>query len=170
MRFLSVFILLFMVANSYAQQGYEVSRDNGGAKILKGIITKDIVAGDTAFTWFQQNAKGYTPNADAVAALKRQAANIQLVVFGGTWCDDTKNLLPKFYLLMEAAGINDNQITLIGVDRSKKTLGHLTEAFGITNVPTFIVMKAGKELGRVIEYGKTGAWDKELGDIVAAAQ
>jgi hypothetical protein len=27
-------------------------------------------------------------------------------------------------------------------------------------------MKKGKELGRVVEYGKTGNWDKELADII----
>jgi hypothetical protein len=35
-----------------------------------------------------------------------------------------------------------------------------------TNVPTVIVMQQGKELGRVVEYGKTGQWDKELAEIV----
>jgi hypothetical protein len=30
-------------------------------------------------------------------------------------------------------------------------------------------MKDGKEVGRVVEYGKYGAIDKELGEIVAAS-
>ena len=30
-------------------------------------------------------------------------------------------------------------------------------------------MKDGKEIGRVVEYGKYGAIDKELGEIVATA-
>lgn len=29
-------------------------------------------------------------------------------------------------------------------------------------------MKDGKEIGRVVEYGKTGVWDKELGDIITS--
>ncbi|MEI9808442.1 MAG: hypothetical protein WDO16_11570 [Bacteroidota bacterium] len=36
----------------------------------------------------------------------------------------------------------------------------------ITNVPTIIVMKKGKEVGRVIEYGKEGVFDKELAEII----
>jgi len=55
---------------------------------------------------------------------------------------------------------------LIGVDRAKKTLSHLTEALNITNVPTIIVMKKGKEIGRVVEYGKYGLYDMELGEII----
>jgi hypothetical protein len=44
----------------------------------------------------------------------------------------------------------------------------LSEALGVVNVPTIIVMKEGKEIGRVVEYGKTGVWDKELGEIISA--
>ena len=47
-----------------------------------------------------------------------------------------------------------------------KTLGNIADAFKITNVPTIIVMKDGKEVGRVIEYGKTGKWDEELAELL----
>jgi hypothetical protein len=33
-------------------------------------------------------------------------------------------------------------------------------------VPTIIVMKSGKEIGRVVEYGKSGEWDKELLELI----
>jgi hypothetical protein len=36
-------------------------------------------------------------------------------------------------------------------------------------VPTIIVLKQGKELGRVVEYGKYGVFDKELGEIISTA-
>jgi hypothetical protein len=57
---------------------------------------------------------------------------------------------------------------LIGVDRPKTTLYDLHKAFNVTKAPTFIVMKDGKEVGRVEEYGKLGQIDKELGEIVAS--
>jgi hypothetical protein len=38
----------------------------------------------------------------------------------------------------------------------------------IIDVPTIIVMKDGKEAGRVVEYGKYGLFDKELGEIIAS--
>jgi hypothetical protein len=69
--------------------------------------------------------------------------------------------------LADAAGIAPDHITVLGVDHSKKTVQHLSEIFNITNVPTFIVLKNGQELGRVVEYGKQGMWDKELGEVVS---
>ncbi|HYO22024.1 MAG TPA: thioredoxin family protein, partial [Flavisolibacter sp.] len=113
------------------------------------------------------NSKSFIPTADIVKQYAAGKEGINLVVFGGTWCGDTKALLPKFFATTDAAGFPENGITLIGVDRSKKTLFNLAEAFGITNVPTFIVMKDGKEVGRVVEYGKTGTPEKEVAEIIA---
>ncbi|HYE54697.1 MAG TPA: thioredoxin family protein, partial [Chitinophagaceae bacterium] len=93
---------------------------------------------------------------------------VHFIVFGGTWCDDTKVILPRFYSLADAASIPADHISLIGVDRNKKTLGYLTESLNIINVPTVIVLKDGKEIGRVVEYGKTGQWDKEISQIVSS--
>jgi hypothetical protein len=64
------------------------------------------------------------------------------------------------------AGFSKDRVTLIGVDRSKKTLSHLAEALNVKNVPTIIVLKNGKEIGRVVEYGKYGMFDKELGEVI----
>ena len=151
----------------FAQTGLEVSREADGTKILKGFIIKKELAADTAFGWYGQNAKGYTPAADVLKQYSTNKDSVNLIIFGGTWCGDTKILLPKFFTTTDAAGFPESRITLIGVDRSKKTLYNLTEAFGITNVPTFIVMKNGKEIGRVVEYGKMGSPDKEVAQIIA---
>jgi hypothetical protein len=165
-----LFVLAVMITlNGFAQSQFQVTKE-GSDKIMKGIITRRDISEDTAFKWYKANQAGYTPNAAAVQALKLKGENIQLIAFGGTWCDDTKVILPKFFSLTDAAGFPDTRLTLVGVDRSKKTISHLAEALGVINVPTIIVLKDGKELGRVVEYGNTGQWDKELGEIVNTAQ
>lgn len=136
------------------------------AKILKGLLSRSVIENDTTFKWFKDNYKLGRVDASAVEAFKKNGSSIHMIVFGGTWCEDTQNLLPQFYRLADASGYADSSITLVGVDRNKKTLDNLSDAFHITNVPTFIVMKEGKEIGRVVEYGKYGQIDKELGEIV----
>ena len=103
----------------------------------------------------------------AIQAFQQKKDKIHIVIFGGTWCEDTQNLLPVFYRLADKSGLPDSSITFIGVDRNKQTLDNLSGAFNIINVPTFIVMHDGKEVGRVVEYGKYGQIDKELGEIVS---
>lgn len=163
-------ILLFVVLiSAKAQAQYEVLSDDKepGNKILKGIISKQIIMNDTSYKWYAQNQTIYThPDTAIVNALERNKGAVNYIIFGGTWCDDTQFILPKFFVLQEKAGVPDDRITLFGVNRQKQTSGNIASAFNIINIPTIIVMKDGKELGRVVEYGKTGKWDKELADIL----
>jgi thiol-disulfide isomerase/thioredoxin len=161
-------ICVFILSGSiFAQSQAEISRDSKGNKILKGIISRQELEHDTAFGWWAENLKAYTPQSQAVAELKKNT-NIQFIAFMGTWCEDSHFVIPKFYSLLDAAGFPQDKVTLIGVDRSKKTLSHLAEALNIVNVPTIIVMNNGKEVGRIIEYGKYGMIDKELAEIIAS--
>ena len=163
---LTIVIAFFISSIAFAQNQFEVLTERPGEKTLKGIISREILQNDISFIWYAENLKGYAPNIVAVEGLKKNADSIQLVVFMGTWCEDSHNIIPKFYSLTDAAGFSKDRITMIGVDRSKKTLGHLAEAFNIKNVPTILIFKNGKEMGRVVEYGKYGVFDKELGEII----
>lgn len=168
-RVLFIILLgLFISGSVFAQGQAEISRDAEGHKVLKGIISRNDLISDTAFSkWYADNLKGFVPQSQAVDALKKHT-NIEFIAFMGTWCGDSHFVIPKFYALLDAAGFPQDKVTLIGVDRSKKTLSHLAEALNIINVPTIIVMKDGKEIGRVVEYGKYGLFDKELGEIIAS--
>ena len=145
---------------------YQVSYDDKNRKVLRGLISRSDIESDTAFSWFKKNYKLGKPDASAVASFKKHTNDFKLLIFGGTWCPDTQNLLPQLYQLTDAANYADSNITLIGVDHSKTTLDNLHTTFHLINVPTFIVLKNGKETGRVVEYGESGEAMKELGKIV----
>ncbi len=162
-----VFILTFLFAFTvHAQSQYEVLHEQPNEKTLKGIISRQLLISDTSFHWYAENLKGYKPNAAALEGLQKQKDSIQLLVFMGTWCEDSHFVIPKLFALTDAAGFPQDRITLIGVDRNKHTLSHLSEALHVDKVPTIMVMKNGKEIGRVVEYGKYGLYDMELGEIL----
>lgn len=166
-RFLSVLaITVFAVSTSYSQQPYETLRDYDGEKIFKGLISRSLIETDTSFKWYAQNTRPFTPDKNAVAALKQSRDSILLIAFMGTWCEDSHFVIPRFFSLLDAVGYPSSKVSLIGVDRNKQTLGNLSEALNVTNIPTIIVMKNGKELGRVVEYGTSGLFDKDLGLII----
>jgi Thiol-disulfide isomerase and thioredoxins len=150
MKKFTLFLLaLFTGLLSFGQNQYQVLVERPNEKSLKGIISRDLIEKDSSFKWYAVNLKGYTPNALALEGLKKNKDSVQLLVFMGTWCEDSHFIIPKFYSLLDAAGFPQDRVTLIGVDRAKKTLSHLTEALNIINVPTIMVMKNGKEIGRV---------------------
>jgi len=163
-----LFIAAIVLTAQLAMSQTEVSRDAEGNKILKGFVTKQQLATDSAFTWFAENQQGYVPDQNALKALRANKDSVNIIAFGGTWCGDTKFILPKFFVLADAAGLSQDRITVLGVDHNKKTIEHLSEAFNIENVPTIIVMKNGKEIGRVVEYGHSGMFDRDLGEVLTS--
>lgn len=164
-----LFIALNLVAGTLlAQTQYQILVERPGEKTFKGLISREALTSDTSFHWYKEGLAGYNPDPNAQALLKRNRDSIEFVVFMGTWCEDSHFVIPKFYYLLDITAFPQERVTLIGVDRSKKTLAHLAEAMGIENVPTIIVMKKGKEIGRVVEYGKSGLFDQDLAEILAA--
>ena len=159
-------VALLCSLRGITQSQYQVLVEKPNEKTFKGIISKELLTSDTSFHWYKENLKGYSPNAAAINGLSKQRDSIQILTFMGTWCEDSQFIIPKLFFLLEAAGFSNDKVTLIGVDRQKKTLSHLAEALDIKNVPTIIVLKNGKEVGRVVEYGKYGLFDKELGEIL----
>ena len=162
--------LLFLLSATFvsAQTPYTSGPDEKHPEvtILNGIISKYILLNNDAFKWYQSNQSSYTPGTELINSLEKAKGKVQFIVFGGTWCEDTQYVLPKFFKWQELSGFPDEAISFFGVNRAKKTLGHIADAFNITNVPTIIVMKDGKEVGRVVEYGKTGKWDQEVADLL----
>lgn len=178
--FLFICVVVFNISCSVSplkqlqKNNFIETRDEGhegNAKILTGSFTRAILEKDTAFKWFNDNYKYANPDASAVTAFKINKDKFSVIVFGGTWCHDTQNLLPLFYKLIDKSEFPANKIYMIGVDRTKTTFKQLHTKYKLVNVPTFIIQdNAGKEVGRVVEYGNTGAIDKELAQIVNSIQ
>ncbi|HEY5463103.1 MAG TPA: thioredoxin family protein [Hanamia sp.] len=170
MNKIMVSLLFFFISYaSVAQKTYQILTDSAdnNSKMLRGIITKEDIDNDTAFKWYAESLGIYPkPDSSAVAAFRNNKDKIYFIIFGGTWCEDTHFILPKFFKIQEASGFPENRILLFAVDRHKHAIGNIAQAMNITATPTIIVMKDGKEIGRLKEYGKTGYWDKELAAII----
>jgi thiol-disulfide isomerase/thioredoxin len=138
--------------------------------VMKGVLTRNILEKEKAFTWMTENRKYGSADAGAVKIFSQQKDLFTVLIFGGTWCHDSQNILPVFYRLVDKSGFPDNRITLVGVDRQKTAPNNCHTIWNITMVPTFIILQNGKEMGRVVEYGQTGNVEKELANIVAKLQ
>lgn len=169
MKYILCAILLIKSIVAFTQNNilYTTAVDTDNKTIIyNGIINYDILNSDSSCSWVAKDALTFKANSKAVVTISK-AANIHYVVFGGTWCGDTKAQLPKFFATMQQANISAAKITLLGVDRTKNTIGNLAKAFGITNVPTFIILKNGTEIGRIVEYGTTnGKVDEEIAGVI----
>src|SRR5690349_831425 len=128
----SAFFILFtckaqhQIASSTAtNMPYETIKSDNEIT-LKGLLSRKVLESDTTFKWFKDNYALGMADASAVQAFQQNKDKFHIIIFGGTWCEDTQNLLPAFYRLADKSGLPDSSITLIGVDRNKQTLDNLS--------------------------------------------
>jgi len=96
--------------NTAKNHPYEISRDaENGAKVLKGLLTRSDIENDTAFAWFKENYTLGTTNTFAIEIFKKNTDSFHIIIFGGTWCSDTQNLLPQFFRLADKAGLPEKR-------------------------------------------------------------
>lgn len=153
---------------SFAQNHFTEIKDEQYPNdiILQGVLSKDIIQKDPRFTWYLSNQVSYHPSEQQIAKLSAAKTTITFLIFGGTWCEDTQFILPKFFKWLELSEFPESAVAFFGVNRKKESIGQLSKVFDIKNVPTIIVLKNGQEVGRVIEYGKSGKWDREIFDLI----
>lgn len=120
--------------------------------VVTGKTDVKVLSDQTAYPWFTSGSEAYQPDKTVLVSLKKALpADATITVFGGTWCSDTQNLLPKFYKILTEAGIDKKQVTLYFLDEKKTSPEGTEKQFNIVSVPTFIVMQNGKEMGRIVE-------------------
>jgi thioredoxin 1 len=74
-----------------------------------------------------------------------KSATPVLVDFFATWCGPCKAVAPVLdEISKELAG--KLKVVKVDIDGSEET----TNAFGITSVPTLVIVKGGKEVGRIL--------------------
>ena len=145
---LTLFIAMAMIAQD---SGTEIQLSNGKT-ILLGSIPEEALQKAPYSHWYTANYTQYTPDFSSIAQFREELKKYRILIFMGTWCGDSKRETPRFFKIMDAAGVKEKQLTLITMNRSKKTPDNLEEGLNITNVPTFIFYKDGKEINRIVEY------------------
>jgi len=145
--------LILLSANSMAQTvKYDTLRDpENGQLTYRGTFGFKDLLSDTAFHWMQDGVNAYEPNAAATAYLKEHLGKYRLVIFMGTWCDDSHNLVPKLYKILTTIGYPTDGMQLYGVDRSKITGTQAEQKWKVLFVPSIIVLDGDKEVGRITE-------------------
>jgi thiol-disulfide isomerase/thioredoxin len=90
-----------------------------------------------------------------VPMIRQVREGVEVTIFFGGWCSDSRREVPRFLKLADEAGFPQSSVRLYALDRTKKSDDGLTEKFGIQRIPTFIFMKQGSEIGRITESPAT---------------
>lgn len=120
--------------------------------LLIGKFTKEDLQKAPYQSWFKSEYDQFKPSAEAMEIIKTNIADYEIMVFMGTWCDDSKRDVPKLIKILDETGFDLAKLTMVGVDRNKTTPEKLEEGWDLDRVPSIIFSKNGKEINRFVEY------------------
>jgi thiol-disulfide isomerase/thioredoxin len=122
--------------------------------VLVGPVTREKV--EAAPEWVQAEVEA-KPDPNVAAALASVPAGAEVEVFLGTWCGDSRREVPRFWKAVDAAGGTvPFQVRYVGVDHAKKEPAAEIAREGVRYLPTFIVRRDGREVGRIVETSPNG--------------
>ena len=117
---------------------------------------------------FMDEYKSYQPSDAEIKAVSALEDDTLLILFG-TWCHDSEREVPRLLKTLDASGLDVPQFTLFAVDRKKSDPEGVAEKHGLKYTPTFILMRDGEEVGRVVERAETSL-TQDLQALAAAAE
>jgi len=100
------------------------------------------------------------PDPQASTALATVPPGAEVTIFLGTWCGDSRREVPRLWKALDIAGSRGVDVPFaihyIAVDRQKKEPSAPVTNNDIRYVPTFIVTREGREVGRIVEQAPNG--------------
>lgn len=101
--------------------------------------------------WFTEDFLAYMPQPEYANAIPAHMGDVEILCVLGTWCSDSKREVPRLIRILQAKNIAPEKLTLIGVDRSKRDPDGVAQRYKVDRVPTFVFLRDGKEIGRIVE-------------------
>src|SRR5690606_6287744 len=115
-----LFLFNFTSMAQYTSDFEAIESENGDELIFKGFCTFADLNSITAFH-LEEAADKYQPNDAVMESLRSKIQDYNLVVFLGTWCEDSHNLIPKLYRVIRESELDvEKALVIHGLDRAKK--------------------------------------------------
>ena len=148
-------LLLFLSTQIYAQLPHMEVKTADGKQFLLGSIPVELMMKEPYKQWFDANYQDYQPEESTLPELKSTLDKYSVLVFLGTWCGDSRREVPRFLKTLDLAEFPEERVKIIALDRREPNIkkSPTGEEWGlqIKRVPTFIFLKDGKEVNRIVE-------------------
>lgn len=123
--------------------------------ILLGTVTRAEV--EEAMPDWVSEAMAAEPDLEAADRLLQTIAGAEVVVYLGTWCDDTRRELARLWWALDSLGVEaPPELVYVAVDRSLTEPADRLAGVDLIRVPTFVVKRGESEVGRIVEESPNG--------------
>lgn len=139
---------------------------------LIGVFSREYLRSEPYASWFEPGYESYRPNPALVENLKPLLQDTHILLFLGTWCGDSRREVPRLLRILDAVGVPADRLKMVGVDRRRPTYktspGGEQWGLQIRRVPTIIVLRNGREVGRIVERPAVGL-EQALCDLLSCS-
>ena len=164
------FSSLFLAAQQLSAQKLVVNREvetQKDGKMLLGNQLKEQFLKAPYADWYVKEHDEYALDQKAVSELKKEKiGTYDMIVFMGTWCEDSHRDFPRLMKILEAVNYPENKLNIIAVNRKKVSPTGDESLYNLQKVPTIILKRYGKEIGRIVEMPTTGYIERDLVEIL----
>jgi len=136
-------------------------------EILLGYCNRSGFENSLFNDWFSAEYNSYSVDTNSLASVDfENKTQPEITIIMGTWCSDSRREIPRLYKILDQLGYDEDNLTLITVNR-KKTAGDIpVEDYEVELVPTIIFYEGGEEIGRIIE-SPDKSLEKDIAKILA---
>lgn len=155
--------ILILLSAALLQTKFLAAQDNPSATnlttqkqaILLGQCSPKLLEQEPFAKWFIPNFEKYQLDSSLLPALKKAFKGKRMEFFVGTWCGESRADMPGVLKILQAAQVDSSQFKMIFLNNSgtmnRQSPGHEEQGKNIVRVPTYILYKGKKEIGRIID-------------------
>lgn len=159
-------VLVFMFIAGCSNSTYDITVERSGATVVTGTFDRSLFESDSSMNvWYRTRYDQYSVDTTFIPLIRNASNDIHYVIILGTWCGDSKREIPHLMKIFDAASVTQQRMTFYGVDRAKKSGSGIEEKYSVDRVPTIIVMKGKREIGRIVEM-PVESLEYDLGEIL----
>ncbi|PWN59399.1 TlpA family protein disulfide reductase [Chryseobacterium viscerum] len=164
--FSSLFLAVQQLSAQKVVMNREVDTQKDGKMLLGNQLKEQFLKAPYA-DWYVKEHDEYVLDQKAVSELKKEKiGTYDIIVFMGTWCEDSHRDFPRLMKILEAVNYPENKLNIIAVNRKKESPTGDESLYNLQKVPTIILKRYGKEIGRIIEMPTTGYIERDLVQIL----
>lgn len=163
-----LFILIF-AGSLFAQvKNTVITDEKTGEPMLIGFIDRNTLVDTAINKWFDPEFKQYEVDVPALDNVENNLKDISITIVLGTWCSDSHEQVPRFLKILDILNFNEEEnLTMIAVDRNRAGQDNETDDLDIKLVPTIIIFRNSVEIGRIIETPKESL-EKDFAAIISS--
>lgn len=136
-------------------------------EILLGKQTIDAFKKAPYSDWYLSEYQSYAADDLAISELKNsEFKSLDITIFLGSWCGDSHREFPRLVKILEKADYPLEKLHIIALGRDKRSPENEEHGLDITRVPTILVSRQNKEIGRIVEAPESGWIERDFLKII----